>query len=312
MGPAKERSTSHAKESIMSKRRKEAQARKAVYAKLVGSSEKEVVDKIANYARDALIVDSIQRIDSDGSTVESVLQELQKYPKVARVCSAALGKLWSFIRAVPSGDYGRARTATARDIRAAGAFIPVLRSMRAHAGIRGVQVSGSHLMYWFLLPNEYTDRFVSDVLSSQGCVQMLLRAVQRFPDDVEVQEAVWQIMHPLQQACARYDRSHTASCTDLYVNLVEANALPLACSALERHKESYATVIGALTVIKNLAISFRRDRLRRALLAFARDRPDLRTLLDQVVETQSRIQDDAYFVRREATMVQMAFDQIRD
>jgi len=42
----KQRSTSqHGKESIMSISRKEALARKAVYAKLVGSSEKAVVDK---------------------------------------------------------------------------------------------------------------------------------------------------------------------------------------------------------------------------------------------------------------------------
>jgi len=85
----------------MSGNNEEAEAKK-VYAKLVGSNEKAVVDQIAEYARDARIVDSIQRIQQPGATIEVVLGELRNnHPDVGRVCSAALEKFLAFIMEKP-------------------------------------------------------------------------------------------------------------------------------------------------------------------------------------------------------------------
>lgn len=295
------------KRKAMSGNNEEAEAKKVYGKLLVGVEEKgAVVDKIAEYARDARIVDSIQRIQHPGATMEVVLGELRdNHPDVGRVCSAALEKLLAFIMEKPKGrDYGDPgeRPAVARSLLAAGALEPVLDSMSVHAEMKSVQVTGATLLCWFL--NHCDRRVPAKALSSQHGIQTLFGAVQRFHNDAKVQTAIWSIMSPLEQASIsiRADNGFRhVGLETLSGNLLEANALALAYSALEHHTDNNEIIIGALTVFSVLSIH-----ARRAFLEFARDKqPDFGNLIDRIIDNHHR-GGDTFYIHREASMVQMA------
>jgi hypothetical protein len=85
-------------------------------------------------------------------------------------------------------------------------------------------------------------------------INAILAAVQRYPDDVGVQEAAMSTFFPLQQ-CAVWnaDRNADGSRPGRHAEfLMNAGGMPLLFLALERHNTSYEVVIGALSGIHHI------------------------------------------------------------
>lgn len=242
--------------------------------------------QIAGNVLDLLHNEAIARIEAANSATP-VCEELKKYTDIERVCSSAVEKLYGLVQT--EGRSGRPvyHFVTIDDMLAQEAIEPVITSMETHGTNESIQEYGSRLLRLFA-GHSGDDEHLSLIASARG-VQAIFSALGRFPDSKRVHAAALGSMFSIQQACV---------CTrDLlpifYTNLVNANALPLSLAALERHPDDYETVSGALVVIQH----GNHSSIRQTATAFFKSHPNLRTVIENAVETKQRLHPDDIFYR---------------
>jgi len=285
------------------------EAKRAVVAQLVGNDEASGL--ISDYTRAVLIADAHAKIKSaaGATAIEVVLQELGKYPQEKNVCAVGIDKLLSFIKDEPDCVLCEAKRAKARsilDATAAGQPLEfTLGCMDRFQESQNIQTAGAKLLSWFVSSDPNTQV----VLKTERSLQTLLGAAHHFPDNVKLQAAVWNLMCSLQQACVSSLQAlnEPRGIEVLATNLIQANGLPLALATLERHFDNDVIVMGVLAALNAMA-SFPATRVGVAR-AFVRDHPNLRALVNRVMNTRERGGDSMY-VHREAFLVLCAFDQL--
>jgi len=261
---------------------------------------------LRGFVRALWIADAIERIHNSQEE-DVVCEEHRLRTDSEQICVAALDQLKDLIQvAYSEQDYGAARHRKIQCVSNAGGMELCLRSLTTHVQSKLVQVSGAQLLVCFLLDNGPVAHAVS---SRPDIVRLIMHNIERFPEDVQVQQAMWNLMFPIQQSCVGMGGLYPGNGnTPFCANLANANALTLAYDALERHMDDYGINMGASCLIQEMGYQ-RSDRaIAAAYHGFVRNHPNLRALLDQVIETQQRVNPDDIYVHREASLIKIQLD----
>lgn len=272
--------------------------------------EEDLGHKTAGNDRDHMIDEAIERIQA-ASTANAVCNELQQHLDNERVCESALEKIVALVteegRRLEEEQQPFIESVYIKDMFATGGIELALTSMNNHEANVSIQENGSHLLAMFashidmMLPYGCpAEDAALSLLSSTRCVKAIFSAMERFPDNSQVQGAALYTIHPIQQVCGRSSEWKD----NYYTNLVDADALSLSFAALEHHSNDYEAVIGALTMFNILGgASSIRPLVRQAFVSFVQNHPNNRSVIEKAVKTQERLHPGNLYVQREAFMV---------
>lgn len=266
--------------------------------------------QIASNARDLLVNEAIERIEA-ATDATTICEELKKHLDDERVCESALEKFLALVdeegrRIEEEGRCFFTSVYTEDMLAGEGGVEAVLTSMIKHEANESIQKNGSLILGIFPC-HVYETRAsvevvesVMAVMVSTRCVQAIFSAMERFPDNSQLQAAVLRTVDSIHQGA----KSLGFEAEHFYSYLIDADLLSLSFAALERHSNDYEVVMGALAVFQMFGNGcLMKPSVRSAWVSFLENHDNIRDVIQQAVETQQRLHPDDIYVHREAFMV---------
>lgn len=142
--------------------------------------------KIQSYVHHLWIAGAVERIENSQDET-AVCEEWRLRTDSDLVSLAALDQLRAFIGSFPKDQYRERQTKIDSIINASGVEL-VFQSLIEYEHCKQIQISGFRLLLWFVTSNNYVGHSVS---SRADIVQLIFHNIERFPDDLQCQRAMW-------------------------------------------------------------------------------------------------------------------------
>jgi hypothetical protein len=248
--------------------------------------------KITSNVQDCMSLDAIKRMQA-ATEIIPVTNAMEEHLSHKGVCSCgvdAILKIWKI----------KGNQACSAELVLAGNVVEiVLTCMENHAEAANIQKAACEVLVRLVENCDWIGG-VRTLHESPRGINTIIAAVQRYPEDIGVQEAAMSIFFPLQQC-----ELMTPNGRGRYeVFLVNAGGIPLLFSALELHNTSYEVVIGALTAINNIGAQ---DGLATHLFNYS----GCFRIIDDAEITMARMYPDDIYVAREVWFIRMRLQQLR-
>jgi hypothetical protein len=203
--------------------------------------------QLAANAHELMVLDAIQCIE-DSTTAGPVWKELGKHTDSEHVCELAIERLRILVL---NYFFGRPnRRHAVEDTFPPNSVGIILDAMANNKANESIQYIGVYLLGVLA---DFQDNLA--LLSSKRCIEIMMSAMELFPDSSIIQEVTLYSIHVIQMACV-FEGLYSS----YYSNLIAANALKLCLIAIERHPDDAITVYNALILFGKAETVSQHDR----------------------------------------------------